>query len=71
MRYTAGGLRVRGVIPTTLVGLGFVVLGLLLGWPVLTALSAIFVVVQLLMIGARAAVERNDRRLAERMERRG
>ena len=35
---------------------------------VLVALSVIFVIVQLLMMGARAAVQRNDRRLAERLE---
>jgi|TARA_B100001123_G_scaffold15088_1_gene17153 membrane protein implicated in regulation of membrane protease activity len=56
------------VLTTTLVGIGALVVGLLIGWPVLVALSVIFVVVQLLMMGARAAVQRNDRRLAERLE---
>ena len=56
------------MLTTTLVGIGALVLGLLVGWPVLVALSVIFVVVQLLMMGARAAVQRNDRRLAERLE---
>jgi membrane protein implicated in regulation of membrane protease activity len=56
------------VLTTTLVGIGALVLGLLIGWPVLVALSVIFVIVQLLMMGARAAVQRNDRRLAERLE---
>ena len=55
------------MIVTTFVGLTVLLVGLLVGWPVLTALSAIFVVVQLLMIVARAAVERNDRRLSERL----
>jgi urea transporter len=55
------------VIVTTFVGLTVLLVGLLVGWPVLTALSAIFVVVQVLMIVARAAVERNDRRLSERL----
>ncbi len=56
------------MLTTTLVGIGALVLGLLIGWPVLVALSVIFVIVQLLMMGARAAVQRNDRRLAERLE---
>lgn len=56
------------MLTTTLVGIGALVVGLLIGWPVLVALSVIFVVVQLLMMGARAAVHRNDRRLAERLE---
>ena len=55
------------MIVTTVVGLTVLLVGLLVGWPVLTALSAIFVVVQVLMIVARAAVERNDRRLSERL----
>ena len=55
------------MIVTTFVGLTVLLVGLLVGWPVLTALSAIFVVVQALMIIARAAVERNDRRLSERL----
>ena len=55
------------MIVTTFVGLTVLLVGLLVGWPVLTALSAIFVVVQALMIVARAAVERNDRRLSERL----
>ncbi|HBL08354.1 MAG TPA: hypothetical protein EYM46_01085 [Acidimicrobiia bacterium] len=55
------------MIVTTFVGLTVLLVGLLVGWPVLTALSAIFVVVQVLMIVARAAVERNDRRLSERL----
>ena len=55
------------MIVTTFVGLAVLLVGLLVGWPVLTALSAIFVVVQVLMIVARAAVERNDRRLSERL----
>lgn len=56
------------MLTTTLVGIGALVVGLLIGWPVLVALSVIFVIVQLLMMGARAAVQRNDRRLAERLE---
>ena len=55
------------MIVTTFVGLAVLLVGLLVGWPVLTTLSAIFVVVQVLMIVARAAVERNGRRLSERL----
>lgn len=55
------------MIVTTFVGLTVLLVGLLVGWPVLTTLSAIFVIVQVLMIVARAAVERNDRRLSERL----
>ena len=55
------------MIVTTFVGLTVLLVGLLVGWPVLTTLSAIFMVVQVLMIVARAAVERNDRRLSERL----
>ena len=56
------------MIVTTFVGLAVLLVGLLVGWPVLTTLSTIFVVVQVLMIVARAAVERNDRRLSERLD---
>ena len=55
------------MIVPTFVGLAVLLVGLLVGWPVLTTLSAIFVIVQVLMIVARAAVERNDRRLSERL----
>ena len=55
------------MIVTTFVGLAVLLVGLLVGWPVLTTLSAIFVIVQVLMIVTRAAVERNDRRLSERL----
>lgn len=55
------------MVVTTFIAIGVLVVGLLVGWPVLVALSAIFVTVQLVMIGARAAVDRNDRRLAARL----
>ena len=42
--------------------------GLLIGWPVLVALSAIFVLVQVMMLTARSVVQRNDRRMEERLE---
>ncbi|HJL76289.1 MAG: hypothetical protein QF796_03270 [Acidimicrobiales bacterium] len=56
------------MIVTTLVGLASLVVGLLIDWPVLVALSAIFVAVQVMMLTARAVVQRNDRRMAERLE---
>jgi membrane protein implicated in regulation of membrane protease activity len=56
------------MIVTTFVGLASLVIGLLIGWPVLVALSAIFVVVQVMMLSARTVVQRNDRRMAERLE---
>jgi len=40
------------VIITTFVGLAALVVGLLIGWPVLVALSAIFVLVQVMMLTA-------------------
>ncbi|HCV36056.1 MAG TPA: hypothetical protein DF783_03945 [Acidimicrobiaceae bacterium] len=59
--------RVRAMVVITFVAIVVLVVGLFVGWPVLVALSAIFVAVQLLMICARAAVERNDRQLASRL----
>ena len=56
------------MIITTFVGLAALVVGLLIGWPVLVALSAIFVLVQVMMLTARSIVQRNDRRMEERLE---
>lgn len=57
------------MIITTFVGLAALVVGLLIGWPVLVALSAIFVLVQvMMMLTARSVVQRNDRRMEERLE---
>ena len=56
------------MIITTFVGLATLVVGLLIGWPVLVALSAIFVLVQVMMLTARSVVQRNDRHMAERLE---
>lgn len=56
------------MIITTFVGLATLVVGLLIGWPVLVALSAIFVLVQVMMLTARSVVQRNDRRMEERLE---
>ena len=44
------------MIITTFVGLAALVVGLLIGWPVLVALSAIFVLVQVMMLTARSVV---------------
>ena len=56
------------MIITTFVGLATLVVGLLIEWPVLVALSAIFVLVQVMMLTARSVVQRNDRHMAERLE---
>ena len=56
------------MIITTFVGLAALVVGLLIGWPVLVALSAIFALVQVMMLTARSVVQRNDRRMEERLE---
>ena len=56
------------MIITTFVGLAALVVGLLIGWRVLVALSAIFVLVQVMMLTARSVVQRNDRRMEERLE---
>ena len=56
------------MIITTFVGLAALVVGLLIRWPVLVALSAIFVLVQVMMLTARSVVQRNDRRMEERLE---
>ena len=56
------------MIITPFVGLAALGVGLLIGWPVLGALSAIFVLVQVMMLTARSVVQRNDRRMEERLE---
>ena len=56
------------MIITTFVGLAALVVGLLIGWPVLVALSAIFVLVQVMMLTARSVVQRTDRRMEERLD---
>jgi len=58
---------VRSVIISTAVGLLALVVGLVLGWPVLVALSIIFTIVQLVMVAAKTAVQRNDVRIAEQL----
>ena len=57
----------RPVIVSTAAGLLALVVGLVLGWPVLVALSIIFTIVQLGMVVAKTAVQRNDARIAEQL----
>ena len=55
------------MIVSTAAGLRALVVGLVLGWPVLVALSIIFTFVQLVMVVAKPAVQRNDARIAEQL----
>jgi Flp pilus assembly protein TadB len=55
------------VIVSTAIGLLALVVGLVIGWPVLVALSIIFTIVQLAMVVAKTAVQRNDIRIAEQL----
>ena len=55
------------MIVSTVVGLLALVVGLVIGWPVLVALSIIFTIVQLAMVVAKTAVQRNDIRIAEQL----
>ena len=55
------------MIVSTVVGLVALVVGLMIGWPVLVALSIIFTIVQFVMLAAKTAVERNDVKVAERL----
>ena len=55
------------MIVSTVVGLVALVVGLIIGWPVLVALSIIFTIVQFVMLAAKTAVERNDMKVAERL----
>ena len=55
------------MIVSTVVGLVALVVGLIIGWPVLVALSIIFTIVQFMMLAAKTAVERNDVKVAERL----
>ncbi len=55
------------MIVSTVVGLVALVVGLIIGWPVLVALSIIFTIVQFVMLAAKTAVERNDVKVAERL----
>ena len=57
----------RPVIVSTAVGLLALVVGLVIGWPVLAALSIIFTFVQLVMVVAKTAVQHNDVRIAEQL----
>jgi|TARA_B100000959_G_scaffold36337_2_gene34982 type III secretory pathway component EscV len=55
------------VIVSTAIGLLALVIGLIIGWPVLVLLSIIFTIVQIVMLAAKTAVERNDVKVAERL----
>ena len=55
------------MIVSTGIGLVALVVGLIIGWPVLVALSIIFTIVQFVMLAAKTAVERNDVKVAERL----
>ena len=55
------------MIVSTVIGLAALVVGLIIGWPVLVALSIIFTIVQFVMLAAKTAVERNDMKVAERL----
>ena len=55
------------MIVSTAVGLLALVVGLIIGWPILVLLSIIFTVVQLVMVVARSAVARNDAKVTERL----
>ena len=54
------------MIGVTLFGLTSLIIGLVIGWPILVALSIIFVFVQVIMTIAKYAVKYNDDRLTER-----
>jgi hypothetical protein len=51
----------------TVLGLVALIAGLVLGWPVLVLLSIIFTVVQMVMLAAKTAVERNDVRMSAKL----
>ena len=55
------------MIVSTVIGLAALVVGLIIGWPVLVALSIIFTIVQFVMLAAKTAVARNDMKVAERL----
>ena len=55
------------MIVSTAIGLFALVVGLVIGWPVLVALSIVFTIVQLAMVVAKTAVQRNDVRIAEQL----
>ena len=55
------------MIVSTGLGLLALLVGLVIGWPVLVLLSILFTVVQLVMVVAKTAVERNDVKVADRI----
>jgi len=54
------------MLVVTLFGLTSLIVGLVIGWPILVTLSIIFVFVQVIMTIAKYAVKYNDDRLIER-----
>ena len=52
---------------STLLGLAALVAGLAFGWPVLVLLSIIFTAVQMMMLAAKTAVERNDVKMSAKL----
>ena len=61
------GVPDRGFVALALTALLALVIGLIIGWPVLVLLSIIFTIVQIVMLAAKTAVERNDVKVAERL----
>ena len=55
------------MILSTVLGMIALVIGLIIGWPVLVLLSIVFTVVQLVLVAAKTAVERNDVQVAKRL----
>ena len=51
----------------TVLGLVALVAGLAFGWPVLVLLSIVFTVVQMMMLAAKTAVERNDVKMSAKL----
>ena len=51
----------------TVLGLVALIAGLALGWPVLVLLSIVFTVVQMMMLAAKTAVERNDVKMSAKL----
>ena len=51
----------------TVLGLVALIAGLALGWPVLVLLSIICTVVQMVMLAAKTAVERNDVKMSAKL----
>ena len=55
------------MLVATVLGILALVAGLVLGWPVLVLLSIVFTIVQVVMLASRAAVQRNDAKMSEKL----